>query len=111
MSFKIAFSSVSALSDSLNDDEERTRVCNPGKVQRLTLAALQGRLAGVNIDRVPTPVGTFVSLFFMNPAIAQIETRAALLEAANDHINNNPLIPREPFLTAIRNYANLQGLN
>lgn len=39
---------IYALKDSFNENHER--VCNPGKVQRLFIGVLQGRLQGVQID-------------------------------------------------------------
>ncbi len=41
-------SMVSGLKDSY--DEFMGKVCNPGKVQRLVVGVLQGRLPGVNIE-------------------------------------------------------------
>lgn len=51
------------------------RVCDPGKISHLVVTVLQGRLAGVNIDRVPTVIPT-------------AQKQRAIAQMANDAVNN-----------------------
>lgn len=115
---------VLGLSRCFNPDGRR--VCDPGKVARLVVAVLQGRLSGVNIDRVPIPINGDTSVEFVitdamrEQAIQQLATaaineffaveanrtleEAALIKAAETFIGAKPGIDREEFLKQIADY-------
>ena len=107
----VKFGMAKALKDSFDADSRM--VCNPGKVQRLIVAVLSGRLDGVNIetalDRRPSTQDAIV--MFFTPDRREIETLTPLLAAANDFCDQNPLVNREEFITLITQYAQLQGIN
>ncbi|MCX6990806.1 MAG: hypothetical protein NTX49_07090 [Chlamydiae bacterium] len=70
-------------------------VCNPGKIQRLVVEVLQGRLPGVRIDTVAAAAppamnaqGTIQS-FWADTRHQAIETRAALRDAVNIFLEEN----------------------
>ncbi|MCX6987716.1 MAG: leucine-rich repeat domain-containing protein [Chlamydiae bacterium] len=69
---------ISALAESFNDTGNR--VCNPGKTQRLIVAVLSGRLAGVDVDEVQT-LPDLTNAFFALPENTLINDRATFIEA------------------------------
>jgi hypothetical protein len=69
---------ISALADSF--DNTGHRVCNPGKTQRLIVAVLSGRLAGVDVDEVQT-LPALTNAFFALPENTLINDRATFNEA------------------------------
>jgi hypothetical protein len=69
---------ISALAESFNDTGDR--VCNPGKTQRLIVAVLSGRLAGVDVDEVQT-LPDLTNAFFALPENIRINDRATFIEA------------------------------
>jgi hypothetical protein len=87
------------------------RVCDEGKLQRLVVNVLQGRLAGAQIDTIPdvTPVNVAMEQFFALPGIQEIEYKDELLEAGNLYCNENVSIHRIDFLAEETN--ELAGLN
>jgi hypothetical protein len=99
---------ISALANSYEFDG--SRVCNPGKAQRLVIAVLQGNLKGVSIEEqrrenAPAPLNPSVTQFFNVEANRRIDNLQALLDAANQFLAENGLVDRENFLQAIRQYA------
>lgn len=98
------FGMVKALADSF--DEEGKRVCNPGKVQRLIVAVLQGRLLGIDIDETIT-IAQIVNGFFADPQRRALSSPQAVLLAAQQYLTENPLIDREAFLEHIREYVEI----
>lgn len=105
---------ISALEESSNEDN--FLMCNQGKVQRLVIAVLQGRLAGVNIENLDLnaeeniPIPDAIRLFF-TPARQEIEQLEPLLQEANLFLDENPRINRDLFMQEIRNYIEAQGIN
>jgi DNA-directed RNA polymerase specialized sigma24 family protein len=100
---------ISALKDSYLMG---SRVCNQGKTQRLIVAVLQGRLAGVDIELIPemqvsTPQA--VQMFFTMKAHRDIEQLEPLVGAANLFCDENPAVNRADFVREIREYAQAQG--
>ncbi len=84
------------------------RVCQPGKVQRLIVSVLQGRLAKVNIElvegmKVDKPVA--LCMFFHKAAHMAIRQLPPLIDAANQFCDDNPLVDRDEFLRGIEEYA------
>lgn len=85
-------------------------VCNPGKVQRLAVAVLQGRLAGVDIDEIQEalviPTNQAITLFFSLEWRQQLSLdpnrEEELIAEAMRFCNENPLIDRETFLAEVR---------
>ena len=104
-------SMINALSTSYHFGK---RVCNQGKVERLVIATLQGRLAGVNIDNahVPTPPTTAESItaFFNNEANREIDEYGPLLSAARKFCQENPLVEKAGFIREVRMYAQSMGI-
>ncbi len=99
---------ISALEQSY---DMRYRVCQPGKVQRLIVSVLQGRLAKVNIELIEgMKVGKEVSLrmFFMKEAHMAIKQLPLLIDAANQFCHENPLVNRAEFFLGIEEYAEAQ---
>ncbi|MDE3046338.1 MAG: leucine-rich repeat domain-containing protein [Verrucomicrobiota bacterium] len=112
---------IFALQDSYDDfDGKKSRVCNQGKTQRLAVAVLQGRLVGVNIDRVPidlptaqaaeVPTAQALTMFFANPANQAIDKKDVLMIAVNQFCNQNPAVNRDTFIEEINKYAKLQEM-
>ena len=102
-------SMISALANSYDD---YGRVCNQGKTQRLLIAVLQGRLAGVNIDsvRVKVSEAEAMQMFFGVEAHRLIENLEDLIAAANKFCDENASVDREKFLEEINKYAKQQGI-
>ncbi len=98
---------VSGLKDSCSSDG--SRVCNPGKVQRLIVSVLQGRLEEVDIELLGTEVSTegALNMFFCVEAHQKIKQLEPLIEAANRFCEENPLVKRDDFLRKIRQFAEL----
>jgi hypothetical protein len=98
---KYAF--VSALKASI---ENGYRVCNPGKLQRLIVAVLSGRLKGADIDG-----GTSVSkemavgMFFSIESNQSIDDKETLIDSAEAFLSQNPLIDRSTFLEEINRFV------
>ncbi len=95
---------ISALKDSYNVG----RVCQKGKVQRLIVSVLQGRLADINIEleegmQVTKEVAA--EMFFSLEAHQAIRELPPLIEAANRFCDENPLVNRDEFLREVENYA------
>ncbi|MCX6990969.1 MAG: hypothetical protein NTX49_07920 [Chlamydiae bacterium] len=72
-------------------------VCNPGKVQRLAVSVLQGRLDGVNIDQVAVAAAVpamtaqvAIRAFWADERHHDIGNRATLRIAADRFIDQNP---------------------
>jgi hypothetical protein len=93
-------------------NEGGSRICNPGKVQHLVIAVLQGRLNGVQIDEVPedddiivvVPTTLAINSFFLNPdhmALLDDEKFEELLQAAGKFADENPGIDRKKFFDRI----------
>ncbi|MDP1608224.1 MAG: hypothetical protein Q8L98_02785 [Chlamydiales bacterium] len=95
-----------------------SRVCNPGKIERLFIAVLQGRLKGVKIDDSislgenlgPSKKLTEQSLtiFFANEAHQKIDNRKDLLEAGRLFCENSPNLNRMGFLKLLDDYMALE---
>lgn len=106
---------IGALADSYN--ENGTRVCNPGKAQRLVIQVLQGegRLSGVNVDRVEIPQKVSgvmaVKLFTAVKANQQITDFNVLKEKAEQYLKDNPGVDKAEFRKEIRGYAELQVMD
>ncbi|CAO5677188.1 MAG: hypothetical protein HEEMFOPI_00708 [Holosporales bacterium] len=49
-------------------------VCNPGKVQRIVCAVLQGRLQGVEVDPLPTITGRDLARSYLTPLVGRTIT-------------------------------------
>jgi len=123
---------ITALASSYDDFG---RVCNPGKVQRLCIALLQGRLPEINIDglafmpdltnqttpqasqmplAVPTealvPTSTAVQTFFSIKKHQKIQDAQELKAVAEKFLLENPLVARDTFLKELSQYAYEQGL-
>jgi hypothetical protein len=99
---------ISALCESVQDGG---LVCNQGKTQRLCVRVLQGRLRGVEIDNVaapPTSDQALVSFFYM-PQRQELTTWAALEQAANVFLRENPLVDRDGFMQKLRDYWDNSG--
>ena len=98
----------------LNDSNTRNgTVCNRGKTQRLVVAVLQGRLAGVkiDIDNLEQVSKTQAQQMFFNiTAHKNIAVLQELIDAANRFCDENPLVDRKEFLLEIRKYADLQDI-
>jgi hypothetical protein len=109
---KIALNSmVSGLNNC--DDPFYGRVCNPGKAQNLVVAVLQGRLKDVCVDgaaAIRLTTANSMEMFFKRAENRAIESRGALLAAANLYCDQNPLILREAFLVSINQYADAQEM-
>jgi hypothetical protein len=101
---------IQALSTSYTGNEER--LCNEGKVQRLVVNVLQGRLPGVDIDRVGGVVSTAaaVNMFFNVQNHRDIDNFADLMAAAALFCQQNPRVERGAFLVAIHAYADQQEI-
>jgi hypothetical protein len=69
---------VLGLSRSFNFDG--TRVCDPGKMAHLVVSVLQGRLNGINLDRVPIPRNGVPAL---EPMITETQRRQAIEQLAH----------------------------
>ncbi len=96
---------VSALKESY---EMGDRVCQPGKVQRLIVSVLQGRLAKVNIELVEgmkVDKAVAINLFLSKGAHRAIRQLPPLLRAANQFCDDNPLVNRDEFFLEIEAYA------
>ena len=91
---------IQALTSSI---ESRQRVCNPGKVQRLCVAVLQGRLSGVHIDRESDlSAEGACALFFHIPSHQNTEiAKEELLQKADAFAKDLPLEIRPKFLCLI----------
>lgn len=114
---KNAFTSMlTALKESIATNG--SRVCNPGKIERLFIAVLQGRLKGVKIDDSitlgenlgPSKKLTEQSLtiFFANEAHQKIDNRKDLLEAGKLFCKNSPNLNRMGFLKLLDDYMALE---
>ena len=103
-------SMISALIDSYS--APLVRVCNQGKTQRLIVAVLQGRLAGVNIegDVISVSTSEAIEMFFNIEAHQKIDTLKDLMEAANQFCDDHILVNRDSFIAEIENYAEVQGI-
>jgi len=100
---------VSALVDSW---EEEQVVCNQGKTQRLIVACVQGRMAGINIEQ--QDFGTLtkaeaMNMFFAITAHRTIDNFTSLQAAANKFCDENPSVAKEAFLVEINKYAKSTG--
>ncbi len=98
---------ISALKDSYNVG----RVCQKGKVQRLIVSVLQGRLADINIEleegmQVAKEVAA--EMFFSLEAHQAIRELPPLIEAANRFCDENPLVNRDEFLQLVEDYAEIE---
>ena len=83
-------------------------VCNQGKTQRLMVAVVQGRMAGINIeaqDFGTVTTAAAINMFFANEANQEITTKDALIAAARTFCNQNPHVVKEAFLADINRYA------
>ncbi len=104
---------ISALKDSYNDPSDgRSRVCNQGKTQRLMIAVLQGRLAGVNIElqeEMKPGTSEAIRAFFSVEAHRNIDQLRPLLAAAEQYCRESPLIAHDDFIREIKKYAQLMG--
>ncbi len=102
---------ISALMDSYSSG---VRVCNQGKIQRLVVAVLQGRLSGVDMEgiMIPAQVSTAVAipLFFQVVDHCVIRVLNDLNAAANLFCDLNPTVNRVDFLVEIAAYAALQDI-
>ena len=90
------------------------RVCNPGKAQRLVVAVLQGRLAGVNIEGgmpIQIPAAQAIAMFFADETRREIDMLHVLLAAANRFCDENRSVNRPEFIREIRAYAEQQGIS
>ncbi|PIS00604.1 MAG: hypothetical protein COT84_06800 [Chlamydiae bacterium CG10_big_fil_rev_8_21_14_0_10_35_9] len=102
---------ISALRDSYSYGE---RVCNQGKAQRLVVAVLQGRLAGVNIEGeiIPKQVSTAqaIGIFLNVEANQALKNKVDLFEAADKFCHENPGVNREEFMHEIESFAEMQEM-
>lgn len=100
---------ISALNDSIQLER---RICNPGKIERLFIAILQGRLKGVEIDDSITLTKDFtaqsLAVFFANEEHQKIDNRKDLLEAARKFCKDNASIRPMGFLKLLYEYMELE---
>jgi N-acetylglutamate synthase-like GNAT family acetyltransferase len=102
-------SMVSALSDSYSDFN--VKVCNQGKTQRLIVAVLQGRLAGVSIeDAISINTSQAIEMFFNIEAHKKIDELKNLMEAAQQFCKDHTYVNKDTFIPEIEEYARLQGI-
>jgi hypothetical protein len=106
---------IIALSQCFNDDG--SRICNPGKVQHLFVAVLQGRLEGVQIDKMApidaimmVPTTQAVQMFSLYPENQGHEELIPLLRAAGKFADENPGVNRKEFLIAVEKTINFNEL-
>ncbi|NDE82726.1 MAG: leucine-rich repeat domain-containing protein [Chlamydiia bacterium] len=78
---------ISALASAFYADG--SRVCDPGKTQRLIVAVLQGRLPGVNIDEAQT-LNDLINNFFSHPDNQIINNKRDFAEAMRLFRSSNP---------------------
>lgn len=98
--------------------EQGERVCNPGKVQRILIAVVQGRMSKVKIDQVQPSskqlVTALMNEFFANPEHQKIEEWQDLKQAVIKFINDRPAIKgtdvEATFKRKIQKYAILNGI-
>lgn len=95
--------------------EDGVIVCNPGKVQRLVISVLQGRLPGVDVDQIqeentPIAVQDAINLFFAKKERRQIRNREELLQTVKQFCEENQRIDKEGFLKEIQTYADAEGI-
>lgn len=105
------YSIVKSLADSY--DASGSLVCNQGKVQRLVVSVLQGRLEGVNIeghDLGQISATDAINVFFSIPAHQTIDSLKDLLEAAETFCKENTRVIKESFMEQILQYAQVQGI-
>ncbi|HSX14159.1 MAG TPA: hypothetical protein VLE96_07055 [Chlamydiales bacterium] len=111
----VVVSIVKALCQSIESDGHR--VCNPGKVQRLVVGVLQGRLEGVDIDHLVledvTPVSTkqAIDMFMAVASNKELyvamnsdtspEAQERFLTAANRFCEENQNVNRQEFISQI----------
>lgn len=106
------FGIVKALADSF--DEFGTLVCNQGKVQRLIVSVLQGRLEGVNIeghDLGQMTAADAITAFFSISAHQTIDKLSVLLAAAEMFCDENPRVIKDSFMEQILLYAQVQDIS
>ncbi len=99
---------ISALKESYDEGD---RVCQPGKVQRLIVSVLQGRLEKVSIELVEgmkVDKAVAMNMFFIKEAHAAIKQLPPLIDAANQFCDDNPLVNRDDFLRGMEEYAQVQ---
>jgi hypothetical protein len=100
--------------DQKTREANANRVCNQGKTQRLAVAVLQGRLAGVNIDGLDllTPAD-LQREFFSNEQNQKIQVLDTLINAAGKFLAERPGITlqlQDAFLEQVKQYARLEGI-
>lgn len=107
---------ISALNSSTRS-ADGSRVCNPGKIERLFIAILQGRLEGVVIDdsidlgekpSSKTLTSQSLARFFSDEAHQKIDNRKDLLQAGRLFCRNNPTVNRMGFLRLLDEYMALE---
>jgi hypothetical protein len=93
-------------------DDFGKRVCNAGKLQRLIVNTLQGRLDGVEIDTFSNlkslTVNEAVQIFFSKEEYQEITLKKALFTAAHDFCKKNNNFDKTLFMKDIYDYANVQ---
>jgi hypothetical protein len=88
-------------------------VCNQGKIQRLVVAVLQGRIDGINIeshDLGQITSADALNMFFLNEQNQKIQSLEQLLKAAESFCSENPRVVKESFIEAILQYATLEDM-
>lgn len=96
-----------------HDEDSGTLWCNPGKVQRLVVSVLQGRLEGINVEGHELGVvddKTALALFFQCKKHNEFKKLEDLIAAAQTFIEENPSIMKEAFMQGIYGYAEVMEL-
>lgn len=94
--------------------ENGCRVCNPGKTQRLVVAVLQGRLAGVQIEEEIPLSQAAIQLFFLKPSVQRAANREELQREVDlflEQETNLSPVDRQRFVAAVWEYAALEGFD
>lgn len=101
------FALFSALSDSV---ENNFRICNPGKLQKLVAAVLAGRIPGIELEEQKVDATDSINMFFSISSNRFIETYKELISAADEFTKIHVLVPKEEFITLIKQYALESGI-
>lgn len=97
--------------------EQGFLVCNPGKLQKLMIALIQGRVPGIMIDRPDSeqvPVGQALTLFLTTQVAQNLLnqeriTQTQLIELGKMYLKENPRINRAEFIKELNQYYTLQN--
>lgn len=101
---------VNALADSVEDNGQR--VCNGGKIHRLIVFVLQGRLAGVQIEDHDIGVEQIsmedaAKIFYLKPGRQAIKKLSDVLKEAAKFCEENPSVNKKGFLNYLADEENM----